>query len=260
MSLTILRGPLSSTPSQSNYRIEGPAHRLFFDPFPRRVRAAFAGKTVLDTRRGSLLHETGLLPQLYVPRADVRTDLLTGSEKRTRCPFKGEASYWNVSVAGRTAENAVWAYLDPIGGTEWLSDHLAFYFDAMDAWLDEDEPVQGHLRDPYHRVDVRAASQRVRVRAGGELVAETVRPKVLSETGLPNRFYIPREDVHTQYLRPSAKRTICPYKGVATYHSVRAGGTVIDDAAWVYEDPLEDATKVRGHLSFLGDGVDVELD
>jgi len=260
MSLTLSRGPLSRQPAAGNYRIDGPAHRLFFEGFPRRVRGSFGGESVLDTRRGKLLHETGLLPQLYVPREDVRTDLLASTDKRTHCPFKGDASYWTLRVGERSADNAAWAYIEPLESAAWLGGHLAFYWGSLDAWLDEDEEVQGHLRDPYHRVDVRASSRRVRVMARGFVVADTARPKVLSETGLPNRFYIPAEDVREDCLEPSAKRTVCPYKGLASYRTLRVDGERIEDAAWVYEEPLENAFKVRGHLSFMADGVEVDAD
>ncbi|MGB8996320.1 MAG: DUF427 domain-containing protein, partial [Pseudonocardiaceae bacterium] len=101
MSLTRGDGPLTSRPPDTvNYRIEGPAHRLLFAPFPRRVRAVFGGETVLDTTSGMLLHESNLLPQLYLPRDDVRGDLLTRTKHRTHCPFKGDASYWSVTVNG----------------------------------------------------------------------------------------------------------------------------------------------------------------
>lgn len=88
----------------------------------------------------------------------------------------------------------------------------------------------------------------------GEVVAETDRPKVLSETGLPNRFYIPAEDVRRDLLTRSEKRTVCPYKGEATYWSLDGA----EDAAWSYEEPLENALKVRGHLCFLHDAITVE--
>ncbi|MGH3910522.1 MAG: DUF427 domain-containing protein, partial [Pseudonocardiaceae bacterium] len=100
MSLTMSGRPLSSAPPETvNYGIDAPGHRLLFDPFPRRVRALFAGEPVLDTTRGMLLHESNLLPQLYVPREDVDTDLLRGSDRTTHCPFKGDAAYWSL-VAG----------------------------------------------------------------------------------------------------------------------------------------------------------------
>lgn len=260
MTLTLSRGPLAARPAPGNYRIDGPAHRLFFDDFPRRVRARFAGETVLDTRRGKLLHETGLVPQLYVPWQDVRADLLARTDTRTHCPFKGDASYWALSAGERRADDAAWAYVEPLDGAAWLRDHVAFYWTSLDTWLDEDEEVRGHLRDPYHRVDVRAAAYRVRVVACGEIIAETTRPKVLSETGLPNRFYIHPEDVRREFLEESPKRTECPYKGSASYRSIRIGDAFIADAAWLYEAPLENAWKARGHLCFVADGVDVEVE
>jgi len=260
MSLTISHGPLAGKPAEANYRIEGPARRLFFESFPRRVRAFFAGETLLDSRGGKLLHETGLLPQLYVPREDVRLDLCEATDHATHCPYKGDASYWSVRGQNRIAENAVWTYPDPQDAARWLHGYLAFYWDAMDTWFDEDEEIQGHLRDPYHRVDVRESSRHVRAITAGKLVAETRRPKVLSETGLPNRFYIAPEDVRRELLEQSETRIICPYNGVASYHTVNVGGHRIPDAAWSYEQPLENALKVHGHLCFLGRGVKVEVD
>ena len=67
MSLTFSAGPLSGHPPETvNYRIEGPAHKLLMHEFPRRIRAAFGGQTVVDTTRAVLLHETGLPPQVYI--------------------------------------------------------------------------------------------------------------------------------------------------------------------------------------------------
>ncbi|TDD31715.1 DUF427 domain-containing protein [Actinomadura sp. KC06] len=257
MSLTMRPGPLAGSPGDEvNFTIDGPKHKLFMHGFPRRVRARFAGETVLDTERGKLLHETALLPVLYVPEDDVRTDLLEKTAHTTHCPFKGDAAYWTVRAGGRAAENAVWAYPEPKPEAAWLHGLMAFYWDPMDAWYDEDEEVRGHLRDPFHRVDVRDTSRHVRVLRDGEVVAETERPKLLSETGLPNRFYIPAADVRRELLRESAKRTYCPYKGEATYWSLDGA----DDAAWSYEGPLEDAVKIKGHLSFDHEALTIETE
>jgi uncharacterized protein (DUF427 family) len=160
MALTLGDGPLSSRPRDTvNYRIDGPAHQLLFEPFPRRVRAVFGGETVLDTTSGMLLTRTA---------------------HRTHCPFKGDASYWSVTVGDRTAGNALWSYLDPLPDACWLSDHVALYWASMDAWFDEDEEVAGHLRNPYTRVDTRTCSRQVQVVAGGEVVAESRRAVLLS--------------------------------------------------------------------------------
>lgn len=260
MSLTIAQAPLAAHPADANYRLEGPAHRLFFEPFARRVRAVLAAETVLDTRRGRLLHETGLLPQLYVPREDTRFDCFERTDTRTICPFKGEASYWSIRVGERVATDAVWAYLEPREEAGWLRGYVALYWQRVDSWLDEDERVFGHLHDPYHRVDVRASGRHVRVLAEGEVLAETTRSKLLAETGLPNRYYVPAEDVRGDRLEPSGKRTLCPYKGEASYAGVRLRGRLLQDAAWRYAEPLEEALKVRGYWCFAAEGIVVEVD
>lgn len=265
MALTIGGGPLASRPRTTvNYHLDGPAHRLLFDPFPRRVRAVFGGETVLDTTSGMLLHESNLLPQLYLPRDDVRSDLLTGTDHHTHCPFKGDASYWSVTVNGHTADNALWSYLDPLPEAAWLRGQIALYWASMDAWFDEDEEVVGHLRDPYHRVDVRSTSRHVRVMAGDELVAESRRAVVLSETGLPNRFYLPADDVRRDLLELSSTHTVCPYKGTASYHSLLtpAASTsgLITDAAWSYPEPLDGVRAIRGHLCFAKERVETWVD
>jgi uncharacterized protein (DUF427 family) len=261
MALTIGDAPLSSRPrSTVNYRIDGPGHRLLFEPFPRRVRAVFGGETILDTTNGMLLHESNLLPQLYLPRSDIRDDLLTSTDHHTHCPFKGEASYWSVTVSGQTAENAVWCYLDPLPEAGWLRNHVALYWDSMDAWFDEDEEIDGHLRDPYHRVDVRSTSRHVRVVAGDELVAQSRRAVLLSETGLPNRFYLPPDDVRTELLELSGTHTVCPYKGTASYRSLRTSSGIIADAAWCYLEPLDGVRAIRGHLCFDSEGIETWVD
>jgi uncharacterized protein (DUF427 family) len=261
MALTFGGGPLASrSPATVNYRVEGPAHKLLWQPFPRRVRALLGTETVLDSTDAMLLHESNLLPQLYFPRTDIREDLLETSEHRTHCPFKGDARYSSVRVGERLAEDAVWSYPEPLEGARWLAGHVAVHWESMDAWFDEDDEVTGHIRDPYHRVDVRPTSRHVRVTAGGETIADSRRAMLLSETGLPNRFYLPLEDVRTGLLRPSSTHTVCPYKGQASYHTLQAGDTVIPDAAWSYPRPLEDASRVGGYLCFLADGIRTVVD
>ena len=261
MTLTLGGGPLASRPPETvNYRIDGPAHRLLWHSFPRRVRALIGSETVLDSTDAKLLHESNLLPQVYVPRSDVREDLLEESAHTTHCPFKGDAAYWSVRVGDHLAQDAVWSYPEPLEGAEWLKGHVALYWSSMDAWFDEDEEVDGHIRDPYHRVDVRPTSRHVVVGAAGETVAESRRAMLLSETGLPNRFYVPLSDVRGELLEPSAKHTHCPYKGKASYRTLRVGGTVVPDAAWCYEQPLDGALRIAGYLCFLADGVETVVD
>lgn len=130
--------------------------------------------------------------------------------------------------------------------------------DKVDAWFVEDDRVVGHLRDPYHRVDAHVSSRRAVVRRDGEVIADSARPVLIFETGLPTKVYVPPADVRPGAVSSgSGKRTICPYKGEATYWNVGP----LTDAAWSYETPLPDALRAQAHLCFDDsmDGLTVEL-
>lgn len=261
MTLTLGSGPFGPRPGGVfNFEIDAPGHRIYLEDFPRRVRAIFNGATVVDTRRGKLLHETGHLPVLYFPRDDLAVTCLEATNHRTHCPFKGDACYWSLRVGDHVAENAVWGYPEPLEDAPPLAGYVAAYWEAMDTWLEESEPVFGRLRDPYHRVDVREGSERVKVFAEGEVVAESHRPKLMFETGLPTRYYLPREDVRTDLLVDSSTVTVCPYKGTASYWSVRAGDGLLEDRAFSYREPLPEAAKAVDHVSFLGEGIEVDVE
>jgi uncharacterized protein (DUF427 family) len=256
MSLTKRPALLSTRPGgERNYALAGPGHKILFEPDPRRFRAEVAGATVLDTFGGHLLHESEILPVLYVPLDDVDAGVLERSGHTTHCPFKGDASYWHVHVGARVVENALWAYEHPEPEAAWLEGFGSLYWGKADAWYEEDEPVLG-LRDPYHRVDVRRTSRRARVSARGELVAESAAAVVVFETTLPPRVYFALSDVRAGVLERTGARAACPYKGVATSWSVHG----IDGGAWSYEEPLEGASGVRGLLAFAGEGIEVELE
>ena len=262
MTLTIGTGPFGDQGEKTfNFEVEAPRdHVLYFEDSPRRVRVMFGGETVADSRRVKLMHEQGHLPVYYFPRSDVRMDLLEATGHTTHCPFKGDASYWSVRVGDRVVENAVWGYPEPIDSAPPLADYLAFYWRMMDHWYEEDEEIFVHPRDPYHRVDVLESSRHVKVSVNGEVVAETERPKILFETGLPPRYYILPEDVREEALVPSDKETQCPYKGVASYYSVEADGRRVEDLVWHYAEPILEAAKIIELLAFFNEKVDLEVD
>jgi len=133
-----------------------------------------------------------------------------------------------------------------------------WFRNRADAWYEE---VIGHPHDPYHRVGIHESSRHVKVLVNGEVVAETNRPKLLFETSLPTRYYIPPEDVREELLVPSETKTVCPYKGLASYYSVKeAGGDLLEDLIWYYPEPLPEAQKVKDHLCFYDEWVDLEVD
>lgn len=235
-------------------------HTLYFEDCHKRVRAEFAGETIVDSRHVKLLYETGHLPVYYFPRDDVRMDLLEATDQATHCPFKGDAAYWTVRAGDRAADNAVWSYPEPLADTPPIAGYMAFYSDRMDAWYEEDEHVIGHPHDPYHRVDVLQSSRHVRVTVDGKVIAESERPKMLFETSLPPRYYLPPEDVRTDLLSRSDTESVCPYKGHATHWTLKRGSEDIADVAWSYPEPLPEASSVPGYICFYDDKVDVEVD
>jgi uncharacterized protein (DUF427 family) len=261
MALTVGTGPFGKHPAGVFNRDLGPLRGLiYFEDSPRRIRAELAGETVVDSGRAKLLHEHGHLPIYYFPAEDLSADLLEPTDHRTHCPWKGDASYWSVRAGDRVAENAVWAYLDPLEGAPPLAGYRAIYWHAMDRWFEEDEEAVVHARDPYHRVDILDSSRHVKVSLGGETLAESSRTRVIFETGLPPRWYFRREDVRLECLIPSEKTTGCAYKGFASYWSVAAGGHDEEDLVWCYADPRRDAARIQGYRAVFNERVDLEVD
>jgi uncharacterized protein (DUF427 family) len=262
MSLTRGSAPFSRRRTGAfNFHVEAPQHVLYLEPSPRWVRVEFGGEIVADSCEVRLLHETGLLPVYYFPIGDLRDDLLEPTSHRTHCPFKGDASYWSVRVGEHVATNAVWSYPAPLEGAPPLAGLAAFYWDRMDAWYEEDERVLVHPRDPYTRVDAVASSRRVVLTVDGTVVADSSRPVAVFETSLPARWYLPREDVRTDLLVPSASTTRCPYKGLATYHHLRLpDGTTYEDLVWCYEEPDPAVGAIAGMLCFYDERIRLSLD
>lgn len=262
MSLTMGPGPLAhANRGRFNTDLSGaPAHLLYLHEVPQRIRGVVAGETVVDTERAMMLHESGLLPQWYVPREDVRADLLTPTDTTTHCPFKGDASYWSITVGDRTVTDAVWAYPEPVAEMPELAGLMAIYFGKVDAWYEEDELIFGpHPRDPFHRVDTRRSSRPVTVTVGGTVLAETDRAIALYETGLPTRWYLPRESVDPSLLAPSDTRTECPYKGVGSYVHVTVDGARREDLLWSYVAGFLDSMPVVGYWGVDDSADDVEV-
>jgi uncharacterized protein (DUF427 family) len=230
------------------------------EPWPRRVRGVLGHETVVDSTRTLLQFELRHLPVWYFPRDDVRVDLLEPSKKRTKCPHKGTASYWNLAVGGRVVPDAVWNYEDAVDGRDDIAGRFAFYWNKLDAWFEEDDEVFVHPRDPYHRVDVVNSSRHVRIEVDGVELANTTRPRLLFETNLPVRYYIPRADVNEALLEPIDTSSQCPYKGIASYFSARVGSRVADDIAWTYPFPIPECPKIEGLVAFFDEHVDVWVD
>ena len=233
-----------------------PDHQTELEPNGRRVRTLFNGQVIADSKSMMLLHETGRMPQYYFPGKDVRMEFLQQSGQTGDDP-KGSAIYWHVRVGQRSAEDAAFTFCDPPAGRPALEDYLSFAWGDMDAWYEEDDEVFVHARDPYHRVDVLNGSRHIRVEIDGVTVAETRRPRLLFETSLPTRYYMPLDDIRQELLVPSETMTSCPYKGDAHYYSVKIGEKRHQNIVWGYRFPIAACAKVEGLLCFFNEKVDI---
>ena len=259
MSLTMGSAPFGHTPGGAfNDAVRVDGQPIFWEDSPRRVRGVLGRETVVDSTRVKLLHEKGHLPRWYFPLEDVNADLLEATDHHTRCPFKGDASYFTVTAGAITAENAAWHYPDPIAGAPALEGYVSFYFDQLDEWYEEDERVHVHPRDPYHRVDVISSSRHIRISLDGETLAESSNVKALFETNLPTRWYFAPEDVNTDLLSVRELRTGCPYKGwTARYYDAPGDEHAV---AWVYDEVIPAVTGIEGRVAFFNERVDIEVD
>lgn len=240
--------------------IASDARPVRVEPCPRRIRVFVSGVPVADTTRALYLFETGHLPVYYVPIGDVGQDLLVPSATTTHCPRKGDATYWSIVVGDDERPDAVWGYPNPLPEAPDISGYVAFYWDRVDAWFEEDDEVFVHARDPYKRIDVLQSSRHVVVALDGVVLAESTRPRLLFETGLPTRYYLPKLDVRLDLVHPSDTVTRCPYKGVASYLSFAVRGAVRPDLAWFYEAPIPEIPKIENHVSFYNERVDITVD
>ncbi len=224
----------------------------------KRVRAVFAGEVIADTTQPKLVWERPHYPTYYFPEGSVNTDLLVPTGEQHHSPSRGDADVLSVEVGERQVAGVVRHYrASPI---QDLLGTVRLEWDAMDAWFEEDEEVYVHPRDPYTRVDVLQSSRSVRIEVDGTTVADSQQPRLLFETGLPVRTYIPKTDVRLDLLVPSEKVTRCPYKGDASYYSLEIDGERHEDLGWTYRHPTLEASKIAGYVSFFDERVDVYVD
>ena len=229
------------------------------EPTARWVRAVVDGVAVADSKQ--VLTVTVGMPVYYFPRGDVRADLLEASGRRESHSILGERSFYDLRVGDRLIEDAAWRFDAPTPGAPELGEHLAFYWDRLDHWYEEDDEVFVHPRDIHHRVDVLNSSRHVRVVAGDEAVADSHRPRLLFETGLPTRYYLPRMDVRMDLLTESETVTHCPYKGRTVHYDLTLGDRSVRDIAWSYPFPIPECPKIENLICFYDERVDlVEVD
>ena len=239
---------------------------LRYEPTSKRVRASLGGQPVLDTTHALLLWEPRRIVPIYaVPEADVLAELAQSAAEASGAPEEAtvltpddafalhtaRGTALDVRVPGHALQAAAFRLEDPdLPGTVLLD------FRAFD-WLEEDEPILAHPRDPFHRIDIIRGSRHVRVELEGMVLADSVHPLMLFETNLPPRYYLRPADVRWDALVATETTSMCPYKGTARYWAAASGGR---NVAWSYADPLRESAPIAGLIAFYNERTDFLLD
>ena len=163
---------------------------------------------------------------------------------------------FDVRVGERSAEGAAWEYTEAAEDVQFLAGMLAFRWNEMDAWFEEEEEVFVHAKDPFKRIEAFRSTRHVEVYAAGEKVADSSSPVLLLEPGHPLRYYLPKMDVRMDLLRSTQTESRCPYKGKANYYSVETESGLLEDAAWCYKYPTTETAGVAGLVCFFNERVD----
>jgi uncharacterized protein (DUF427 family) len=195
---------------------------VYVEPWPRRVRAFSGERTVVDSERTVLVYESGRLPRYAFPAEDVDVEARPEREPE-------------------------------------VDGYVTVPWSTADRWLEEEQEIIVHPHDPYHRIEVLPSTRQVRVQVHGELIAESSRPRILFETGLPPRYYLPPEDVRMDLLEPVALQTGCAYKGFASYWDVVTESERVAAPAWTYRDPLREGEPIGGLVCFFQERPEIEL-
>ena len=221
MTLTSARGPLSDDPA-GTWTPALDERRVYAEPHPLRVQAFVGDRCVIDTEDVMLVHRGGG-PMTYAFRPE---DVAAVESKPER----------------------------------YAEGRVRVAWDAVDRWVEEGRELIHYPPNPYHRVDCRPTSRRLRVEAGGEVLVDTTDTVLVFETAIPSRLYVHPDHVRTELLTPNDTTSYCNYKGWATYWTLTVGDLVIPDAAWSYEDALPESKPIEGHLSFYDDKLTVTAD
>lgn len=211
MTLTAGRGPFSVDPA-GWFSTPIAEDLVFVEPHPRRVRAVRDGRTVIDTEHVLLVHRKGHPLSYAFPAGE---------------------------VAGLPTEP------EPVA-----PGYVRVPWDAVDNWFEEGRQLVHYPPNPYHRVDCRPTTRRLRVTIAGTTLVDTAGTVILFETALPPRLYVGPAAVRTDLLEPSPTSSYCNYKGYATYYHAVIGEHVVEDVAWSYLDPLPESQAIASLLSF----------
>jgi uncharacterized protein (DUF427 family) len=224
------------------------------------VRGRLGGTLVVETRKPLLLWQGGFPPVYAFARDELADGALRPASGTSYDggwffgPHMPVERWYDVVSGDAVVERGAWSLADRPDRVvlTWESGRLE--------WTEEEEPVALHPRDPHKRVEALRSSRHVDVLIGDSVVATSDRPVLLLETGLPTRYYLPREDVRLDLLRPTDNVSACPYKGTAHDYWTFPGPPVVADVAWSYAAPLPAVAAIAGRVCFYNEIVDLRVD
>lgn len=239
-----------------------------WEPVPYRVRAWAGDTPAVDTTAAVVFWEPRrMVPTFAVPRDGLLAELREPAtaappvDLEALPPFLGPDDFGTHTMPGHPADlrltdgrrlaGAAFTPDDPE-----LADLVELEFAAFNRWEVEDQPLVGHPHDPFKRIDMLASDRHVVVSLDGRVLADSQAAVAVYETHLPLRWYLPVDDVAMDLLTPSDTRSTCAYKGLARYLSLPDA----PDIAWTYDEPLDDARRVRGMVCFWAERTDLQLD
>lgn len=256
-------GPATPVPSdQLVRRFEYPPV-WSWTPSERWLRGYVDDIAVVDSREQILVWEPRQkVPEYGFPLADVRTELLRPTEPPAADrgfyrPRRPAADWYDLMIGDRVVKHAAW---------KWVPDELAgflgvnWFHGVLDRWLEEDEVVHTHPRDPYNRVDAVPSSRHLVISHHGRVLAESDATVLVFETGLPTRYYFPTEGVDFSALTESSTWSECPYKGYATRYWSVVDDPGATDIAWSYPEPKPNVAAIADRVAFYTERLDVVVD
>lgn len=234
-------------------------HPRKVEPTPRWIRVKFGEKIVVDSRNAVLLiaYDKQFRIRYYFPLEDVKTEYFEESDYKGR---DGKYKYWHIRIGERFEKNAAYTVVDPPEDVSDIKGLIGFKWNAIDHWYEEEEEIFIHPRDPYKRIDIIDSSRQIKIVVDGQVIAETSKPRLLFETGLPVRYYIPIKDVNFEFIVKSDLHTGCPYKGTASYYSIKTDKNIHKNVVWYYPDPIEESARIKNYVCFYNEKIDIYED
>jgi uncharacterized protein (DUF427 family) len=216
----------------------------------------FGGTWIADSEQVLLLFEPGRYPVAYFPETDISSGTLERTDHTVEHPDLGTTSWYAVRAGGQAAAKGAWQHTGLPAHARDLQGRIAFAWQAMDAFYEEDERIAGHAADGYHRIDIRQSSRHLVVSQHGRTIADTRQALVLYESGFAPRWYVQRTDIDEAVLIPVKLQTFCPYKGLCSYYNIGEARL----AAWSYPDAYAEVGRISNFVSFEPAIVTVHLD